>query len=71
LSVTSPISPTSTPATVTVWPWPGVTDCAVLNSAWISTRFSHGKRSRWCAVMYAATASDSRTIAPYASMCAP
>jgi hypothetical protein len=27
------MSPTSTPATWTVWPWPGVTDCAVENWA--------------------------------------
>ena len=32
-SVTLEISPTGTPATLTVWPWPGVTDCAVAKSA--------------------------------------
>jgi hypothetical protein len=35
-SLTLLISPTSTPATLTVWPWPGVTDCAVDISAEIS-----------------------------------
>ena len=32
-SLTDAISPTSTPATFTVWPWPGVTACAVVSSA--------------------------------------
>ena len=32
-SLTEAISPTSTPATLTVWPWPGVTACAVDSSA--------------------------------------
>jgi hypothetical protein len=33
LSETLPISPTCTPDTRTDWPWPGVTACAVENSA--------------------------------------
>ena len=33
LSSTFEISPTSTPAMFTVWPWPGVTACAVDMSA--------------------------------------
>ena len=32
-SLTEAISPTSTPAMFTVWPWPGVTACAVVISA--------------------------------------
>ena len=32
-SLTEAISPTSTPAMFTVWPWPGVTACAVDISA--------------------------------------
>jgi hypothetical protein len=32
-SLTLEISPTSTPAMSTVWPWPGVTACAVDISA--------------------------------------
>ena len=32
------ISPTGTPAMSTVWPWPGVTDCAVANSPFSSKK---------------------------------
>ena len=32
------ISPTGTPAMSTVWPWPGVTDWAVANSAFSSKK---------------------------------
>ena len=47
-SVTSPISPIWTPETRTVWPWPGVTACAVENSAFIvnGDDWMNGKRSR-------------------------
>ncbi len=46
-SSTAPMSPIRTPATRTVWPWPGVTACAVANSALIrSGASSHGKRIR-------------------------
>ena len=46
-SETSPMSPTRTPATRTVWPWPGVTACAVESSALSrSGDSSHGKRMR-------------------------
>ena len=37
-SFTDAISPTSTPAMLTVWPWPGVTACAVDISASISKK---------------------------------
>ena len=37
-SLTEAISPTSTPAMLTVWPWPGVTACAVDISASISKK---------------------------------
>ena len=39
-SSTSVMSPTLTPAMFTVWPWPGVTACAVSNSALSSKRSS-------------------------------
>jgi hypothetical protein len=43
------MSPTRTPATRTVWPWPGVTAWAVVISAFSSNGFSSssGIRSRW------------------------
>ena len=34
--LTAVINPTVTPATATVWPWPGVTAWALLKSAWMS-----------------------------------
>ena len=41
------MSPTRTPETRTVWPWPGVTACAVVNAAWSwKVLPSHGKRMR-------------------------
>ena len=44
------MSPTRTPDTRTVWPWPGVTACAVANSALIRNgASSHGNRRRWWA----------------------
>ena len=46
LSVTPPISPTFTPATFTVCPWPGVTDCAFWNWAKIRVWLCQGKRRR-------------------------
>jgi len=33
LTRTSPIWPTVTPAITTVWPWPGVSDLPLVNSA--------------------------------------
>ena len=41
------------PTTRTVWPWPGVTACAVENSALSANGFSsmNGKRSRWLSRM--------------------
>ena len=39
-SSTSEMSPTLTPAMFTVWPWPGVTACAVESSALSSKRSS-------------------------------
>ena len=46
-SWTSPMSPTRTPETRTVWPWPAVTAWAVANSAFrTSGDASHGKRMR-------------------------
>jgi hypothetical protein len=43
------MSPIFTPATFTVWPWPGVIAWAVSNSARSSNGFSSstGIRSRW------------------------
>ena len=37
-SSTRLISPTGTPAISAVWPWPGWTACAVLNSAFSSKK---------------------------------
>jgi hypothetical protein len=46
-SLTPPISPTLTPETRTVWPWPGVTACAVDSAALrCSGASSHGNRKR-------------------------
>ena len=39
-SSTSEMSPALTPAMFTVWPWPGVTACAVESSALTSNRSS-------------------------------
>jgi hypothetical protein len=52
-SSTLPTSPTFTPETRTVWPWPGVTACAVENSALMRFGLSSitGKRRRWLARM--------------------
>ena len=52
-SSTLPTSPIFTPETRTVWPWPGVTACAVENSALslIGLSSTSGKRSRWLARM--------------------
>ena len=51
------MSPTRTPDTRTVWPWPGVTACAVANSALIRNGApSHGNRRRWWASTYPPTA---------------
>jgi hypothetical protein len=48
-SSTLPMSPTCTPATRTVWPWPGVTACAFSSSTLMIWGFSvtSGKRKRW------------------------
>ena len=48
-SSVSAMSPTRTPETRTVWPWPGVTACAVENSAfsWNGLSSMIGKRTRW------------------------
>ena len=51
-SPTLVMSPTRTPETRTVWPWPGVTAWAVENAAcsWNGLP-SHGKRIRWLCTM--------------------
>ena len=53
LSSTLPMSPISTPATWTVWPWPGVTACAVSSSTLmrIGVSSASGKRKRWLSRM--------------------
>ena len=65
-SLTPPISPICTPETRTVWPWPGVTACAVENSA-LSVNgvdWMNGKRKRSLLRMYPATRRHDRaTIA--------
>ena len=45
------MSPMRTPETRTVWPWPGVTACAVENSAFslYGALWMIGKRRRWWA----------------------
>ena len=63
-SFTLEISPTSTPAMLTVWPWPGVTACAVASSASTltksrpSTGTPAGSDSRWLSRITTATTSE-------------
>ena len=66
-SFTLEISPTSTPAMLTVWPWPGVTACAVASSASTltksrpSTGTPAGSDSRWLSRITTATTSEIRS----------
>ncbi len=43
------MSPTRTPDTRTVWPWPAITACAVWNSAFsvYGLSWTNGNRIRW------------------------
>ena len=68
-SLTPPISPICTPETRTDWPWPGVTACAVENSAFIvkGLDWMNGNRSRSLVRMYPAIATESTSSAKIAT----